>query len=182
MKKKRHTVLAASQGTDEGKIEEYDGLRTFNAEFTLRDPSLLAGRKEFDDGVTLVILSVFPNLVLQQIANTLAVRHIVTKGPGQFELVWTLFGYDDDGEEMQKIRNKQGNLIGPAGLISMEDGEAVEIVHESIIRDQQESSYIGMGGGKAEDTEHLVTEAAIIGFWEYYRKTMQGSERHEGSE
>ena len=73
---------------------------------------------------------------------------------------------------MQNIRNKQGNLIGPAGLISMEDGEAVEIVHEAIIRDQEESSYIGMGGGKAEDTEHLVTESAVIGFWEYYRKTM----------
>ena len=170
--KKRHTVLTASQGTDEGNTEEYDGLRTFNAEFTLRDPSLLAGRKEFDDGVTLVILTTFPNLVLQQIANTLAVRQTVTKGPGQFELVWTQFGYEDDDEEMQNIRNKQGNLIGPAGLISMEDGEAVEIVHEAIIRDQEEASYIGMGGGKAEDTEHLVTESAIIGFWEYYRKTM----------
>jgi len=170
---KRHNVLTASKGTDEGKIEEYDGLRTFNTDFTLQDPSLLAGRKEFDDGVTLVILTTFPNMVLQQIANTLAVRHTVTKGPNQFELVWTMFGYENDDAEMQAIRNKQNNLIGPAGLVSMEDGEAVEIVHQAIIRDQEKTSYIGMGGGKAEDAEHLVTEGAIIGFWEYYRKTMK---------
>ncbi|MFT5132687.1 MAG: anthranilate 1,2-dioxygenase large subunit [Gammaproteobacteria bacterium] len=170
---KRHNVLMASKGTDEGKTEEYDGLRTFNTEFTLQDPSLLTGRKEFEDGVTLVILTTFPNMVLQQIANTLAVRHTVTKGPKQFELVWTQFGYEDDDEEMQNIRNKQGNLIGPAGLVSMEDGEAVEIVHQAVIRDQDKASYIAMGGNKAEDAEHLVTEAGIIGFWEYYRKTMQ---------
>jgi anthranilate 1,2-dioxygenase large subunit len=97
---------------------------------------------------------------VQQIANTLAVRQIIPRGVGRFELVWTQFGYADDDSEMQAIRNKQGNLIGPAGLISMEDGEAVEIVHRSIIRDQ------------AKDAEHLVTEGSIIGFWEYYREVM----------
>jgi len=171
--RKRHNVIKASQGEDNFNADEYEDLRTYNAEFKLNDPSLLAGRKEFDDGVTLVILTTFPNLVLQQIANTLAVRHTVTKGPNEFELVWTIFGYENDDEEMQKIRNKQGNLIGPAGLISMEDGEAVELVHQGIVRDQEKTSYIGMGGSKAEDTAHLVSETGIIGFWDYYRETMQ---------
>lgn len=94
-------------------------------------------------------------------------------GPNKFELVWTQFGYEDDDEQMQSIRNKQGNLIGPAGLISMEDGEAVELVQQGIVRDQEKTSYIGMGGSKAEDTVHLVSETAIIGFWDYYQDTMQ---------
>jgi len=103
----------------------------------------------------------------------LAVRQILPKGLGAFELVWTQFGYADDDAEMTAIRHKQGNLIGPAGLISMEDGEAVEIVQSAIVRAQEHSSYIAMGGGAAEDADHLVTESSIIGFWNYYRSIME---------
>lgn len=170
--KRRHSMLTAMRGTDEGKVDGYQDTRTYNTDFTLADPSVLAGKPDFDDGVTLVILAVFPNLVVQQIANTLAVRQNIPRGVDKFELVWTQFGYADDDSEMQAIRNKQGNLIGPAGLISMEDGEAVEIVHRSIIRDQDQTSYIAMGGEQAKDAEHLVTEGSIIGFWEYYREVM----------
>ncbi len=170
--KHRHSMLTAQRGTDEGQTDEYKDTRTFNSDFTLADPSVLAGRPEFDDGVTLVILAVFPNLVVQQIANTLAVRQIIPRGVDKFELVWTQFGYADDDAGMEAIRHKQGNLIGPAGLISMEDGEAVEIVHRSIVRDQDQTSYIAMGGTEAKDAQHLVTEGSIIGFWEYYRDQM----------
>ena len=170
--RRRHSMLTAMRGTDEGQLDDYKDTRTFNSDFTLADPSVLAGRPEFDDGITLVILAVFPNLVVQQIANTLAVRQIIPRGVGKFELVWTQFGYADDDAQMDAIRNKQGNLIGPAGLISMEDGEAVEIVHRSIVRDQDKCSYIAMGGEQAKDAEHLVTEGSIIGFWEYYRQAM----------
>lgn len=168
----RHSMLTATKGTDDDKLDEYKDTRTFNSDFTLADPSLLHGRQEFDDGVSLVILAVFPNLVVQQIANTLAVRQILPKGVGNFELVWTQFGYADDDDEMRGIRVKQGNLIGPAGLISMEDGEAVEIVQEAIVRDQHKTSYIAMGGTEPADSQHLVTEQTIVGFWEYYREQM----------
>jgi anthranilate 1,2-dioxygenase large subunit len=87
--------------------------------------------------------------------------------------VWTQFGYQDDDEEMQTIRMKQSNLIGPAGLITMEDGEAVEIVQEGIIRDGEKTSIIGMGGGRAENVDHLTTEGAIIGFWENYCRYLE---------
>jgi anthranilate 1,2-dioxygenase large subunit len=109
-------------------------------------------------------------LLLQQIANTLAVRQSVTYAPDAFEIVWTLFGYEDDDEEMQLIRMKQSNLIGPAGLISMEDGEAVEIVHEAVVRDGKKTSVLAMGGGYAESSEHMITEAPIIGFWQNYAR------------
>jgi len=78
---------------------------------------------------------------------------------------------------MQTIRLKQSNLIGPAGLISMEDGEAVEIVQAGVIRDGEKTSIIGMGGGRAENADHLTTEGAIIGFWENYCRYL-GISRH----
>lgn len=167
--KRRHSILtAASNSNDETRDKStYSDMRSYKSGFKLQDPSLLAGRKEFNDDITLVILSLFPNVVLQQIQNTLAVRQIVTDGPGAFQLVWTHFGYADDDEEMRTIRLKQANLIGPAGLISMEDGEAVEIVQASI-RERMGESYIAMGGGTSDACDHLITENNIIGFWEYY--------------
>ncbi|MFX5464850.1 Rieske (2Fe-2S) protein, partial [Acinetobacter baumannii] len=69
------------------------------------------------------------------------------------------------------------NLIGPAGLISMEDGEAVEIVQDAIAGERRATSYIAMGGGRAEDADHLVTEGAIVGFWQNYESLVgYGSE------
>ena len=170
----RHSILWSSKGTsstaEDAKI--YKDNRAFNSDFTLQDPSILAGKPDFDDDITVVILALFPNVIVQQISNTLAVRQIVTYGPKEFELVWTSFGYADDDHEMDVIRLKQSNLIGPAGLISMEDGEAVELVHDGIIRDQDQFSYMGMGGGEPGSSDHLVTESSIIGFWEYYRDIM----------
>jgi anthranilate 1,2-dioxygenase large subunit len=170
----RHTLLYAMAGTSSTEADKaaYQDSRSLNTAFKLADPSVLAGRKEFDDGITLVILSVFPNLVVQQIANTLAVRQIVPYSVESFELVWTHFGYADDDDAMQEIRLKQTNLIGPAGYVAMEDGEAVEIVQRAITRDADAHSWIAMGGGRAEDAEHLVTESAIVGFWENYRRLM----------
>ncbi len=170
----RHSMLYTRAGSSDAAVdaEVYRDSRSMDAGYRLSDPSLLAGRPEFDDGITLVILSIFPNVVVQQIQNTLAVRQIVTHGVDAMELVWTHFGYADDDADMQGIRDKQSNLIGPGGLISMEDGEAVEIVQKAICRDHEQRSYIAMGGGRAEDAEHLVTESAIIGFWETYADLM----------
>lgn len=168
---RRHSMLWASSASNDAERDGavYQGIRTMNSRFALQDPSLLESRREFPDDITLVILAVFPNVLIQQISNTLAVRQIVTYGPDQFELVWTEFGYADDDETMQRIRLKQSNLIGPAGTISMEDAEAVEIVQRGVNRSGDAVSYIAMGGGHAEESAHLVTEAPIIGFWEYYR-------------
>ncbi len=170
----RHTMLYSKAATSDAKAdaEVYKDVRSYDTGFKLQDPSLLAGRSEFEDGITLVILSIFPNVVVQQIANTLAVRQINPNKVDGFELVWTHFGYADDDPEMRAIRIKQSNLIGPAGLISMEDGEAVEIVQKGVIRDADKASYIAMGGGRAEDSAHLVTEASIIGFWDHYKTIM----------
>jgi anthranilate 1,2-dioxygenase large subunit len=170
----RHTMLYAKAATSDAAADQevYKDVRSYDTSFKLADPSVLAARAEFDDGITLVILSVFPNLVLQQIANTLAVRQIVTHGVDGFELVWTHFGYADDDEQLRAMRLKQANLIGPAGFVSMEDGEAVEIVQRAVRQAGEASSYIAMGGGRAEDAQHLVTESAIIGFWEAYRAAM----------
>ena len=165
-KDRKHCLVITRQGTDTDTAEAYQKLRTYQSDYTLADPSLLAGRNEFDDDISLVIMSVFPSLVVQQIQNTLAIRHVVPRGNDRFELVWTHVGFVDDDEEMNAIRLKQANLIGPAGFISMEDGEACELVQRTVTRAPDAHSIIEMGGGGAiEDQDHLVTEVPIRGFW-----------------
>jgi len=74
--------------------------------------------------------------------------------------------------ELRAIRIKQANLVGPAGLVSMEDGHAAEIVQQAIVRDKDATSLVAMGGRAVADEESLVTETAIRGFWRYYRELM----------
>lgn len=168
----RHSLLTATK--EESKDDAATkGLRTYQeGQFSLEDPSLLMGKPDFADSTSLVILAIFPNLVVQQIANSLAVRHIVPRSVDEMELVWTYFGFADDSEEARNSRMNQMNLVGPGGLISMEDGEAVEIVHQAIVRDGDKSSYIAMGGHGGKPQDNLVSEAPIISLWNYYRDVM----------
>ena len=148
-------------------------IRADNDQYLLKDRSLLAGFKEYDDGITLQILSVFPGFVLQQIQNCLAVRQVLPKGVGRTELNWTYFGYADDTPEQRKTRLKQSNLIGPAGFISMEDGAVGGFVQRGIQGAQDHEAVVEMGGDHTGSSEGRATETSVRGFWKAYRSHMK---------
>jgi anthranilate 1,2-dioxygenase large subunit len=156
--------------TEKEDLSEYQSgtIRSYQSEAKLADASLISARKEFE--TDLVIAQVFPSLVVQQIQNTLALRQILPKGVDCFELRWTHFGFEDDDDELQQMRIKQANLVGPAGLISMEDGEATELVQRAVRRDPGASSVLEMGGREPGNANHLVTEGALRSFWLAYRE------------
>jgi phenylpropionate dioxygenase-like ring-hydroxylating dioxygenase large terminal subunit len=153
---------------------EYEkaGMRTATGGYRLEAPELLDSVDEFGDGVTLQILGVFPNFVLQQIQDCLAVRQIVPKGVGRTELVWTAFGYAGDDEKMTALRLKQANLIGPAGFISMEDGAATAFVQRGVQAASDRASFVEMGGREIASSESRVTETSVRGLWQAYRRHM----------
>jgi len=74
---------------------------------------------EIGDGITIQILSVFPNFVLQQIHNSIAFAPRIAEGPDKTELQWTYIGFEDDDAMMTERRLQQANLVGPAGYVSM---------------------------------------------------------------
>ena len=85
----------------------------------------------------------------------------------------TDFGYADDTEEMRNLRLRQANLVGPAGYVSIEDAEAIELVQRAIEGGEPGAAGIAALGGRGTTAEgHLVTEAAIRGFWQGYRSLM----------
>jgi phenylpropionate dioxygenase-like ring-hydroxylating dioxygenase large terminal subunit len=149
------------------------GVRSESENYRLKDPSLLQGFREFDDGVTLQILSVFPGFVLQQIQNCLAVRQVLPKGLDETELNWTYLGYEDDTTEQLQVRLKQCNLIGPAGFISMEDGAVGGFVQRGIAGARDFDAVVEMGGESTASGEGRATEASVRGFWKAYRAFME---------
>jgi anthranilate 1,2-dioxygenase large subunit len=171
---RRHCMGRAFKREEAAEISAYKdaNLRTYQKGYALADPSLLESRKEFDVELTNSIHSIFPCLVVQQILNTLATRQILPKAPDAFELVFTFFGYEDDDEDMRRRRIKQANFVGPAGFISMEDGYAAELEQQAIARDLDACSFLELDGTGTGDAENLVSEAAMRGFWGYYRQIM----------
>ena len=156
-----------------GKEYEQAGLRTAQEGFVLEAPELLKSRDEFGDGIGLQILAVFPNFVLQQIRNSLAVRRVVPRGLERTELIWTAFGFDSDDAELTELRLRQANLIGPAGFISMEDGAATGFVQRAVNSAPDELSVVEMGGSSIASSESRITEAAVRGMWTAYRQHMR---------
>ncbi len=141
--------------------------------FTLEDMSLLAGKMEWEDGINLVIIDVFPIMMLQQIANVLNIRQFEPHGPDAVTVHYTFFGFADDDAEMEAMRLKQINLIGPAGLVSMEDGLAIEIAQRGIAEDEDAFAVIEMGGSEvATESDFLGDEGPVRGFWNAYTQMM----------
>jgi len=135
--------------------------------------SLVKGWREFDCGTTLAIQSTYPNFVVQQISNSLALRLCLPKGPEECELLWWVFGTPEDTEEQREIRIKQSNMIGPGGVISMEDGVVGGWIQRGTKRDQDKSTIVQMGGRDiAPSAEGRATEVSIRGFWQGYRDCM----------
>jgi anthranilate 1,2-dioxygenase large subunit len=84
-----------------------------------------------------------------------------------------MLGYEDDPPEMTLHRLRQTNLVGPAGLVSMEDGEAIEIAHRASRPDPDRATVIELGGGGViSDRDYRVTDVPLRGFWSYYAELL----------
>jgi anthranilate 1,2-dioxygenase large subunit len=148
-------------------------VRSLKEQYKLNDVTMMEHRLELGDQVTNAIQTVFPSLVVQQILNALAVRQIQPKGVDRTELVWTILGFEDDDASMQELRLKVNNLVGPAGLISMEDGCVGGWVQRAAKADPDAMTIMPMGGRAIEASKgSRVTEAAVRGFWKGWRECM----------
>jgi anthranilate 1,2-dioxygenase large subunit/terephthalate 1,2-dioxygenase oxygenase component alpha subunit len=169
-----HHISYSIAATDKEEAEySADKLRAVDDEFGLKDPSLLARWAEYPCGTTLAIQGMYPNFVLQQISNSIALRLCLPKGPEECELLWWVLGAEDDTPEQHEIRLKQANMIGPGGLISMEDGVVGGWVQRATGNDGDDLTLLEMGGRDVVPSkESRATEVSIRGFWKAYRELM----------
>jgi phenylpropionate dioxygenase-like ring-hydroxylating dioxygenase large terminal subunit len=159
------TTLAPDQAVDHA----YEGMRSVDDDFRLNDPSLLDAVDEHGDRVRQQIISVFPNFVMQRTQNVMAVRHFLPRGPGKTDLHWIFLGYADDEPSLRTRRLRQLNLAGPAGYVSMEDGCIGGFVERGTAAALGRTSIVEMGGTDFKSQDTRATEAAIRGFWRFWR-------------
>jgi anthranilate 1,2-dioxygenase large subunit len=62
--------------------------------------------------------------------------------------------------------------MGPAGLVSADDSEIMKLSQDGISHYPNAQGLLEMGGRGREDTEQMVTEAAIRAFYDYYCHVM----------
>jgi anthranilate 1,2-dioxygenase large subunit len=171
----RHSITWAEAGSDDDELvrQAYGGAGVRNDYLSLQEPDLVAFQPEHGDRLNIAITSVFPSSVFVQISNSLAVRQIRSRGVDEVEVFQTMFGYEDDPPEMTLHRVRQANLVGPAGLVSMEDGEAIEVTHRASRPDPLRTTVIELGGGGViSDRDYRVHDVPLRGFWSYYAELL----------
>lgn len=168
-----HSALLVVKNEEENAgAYKQQAIRSYDEGFRLEDDSVLGMIKEYDELSTNHIQPIFPQLVIQQIHNTLVARQIIAKAHDRFELVFHFFGYEDDTPELRALRIKQANLVGPAGYISMEDTEATELVQRAVTGGGESHSVLDMARGAANDLDSMVSEGLVRRFWRGYRDMM----------
>ncbi len=180
----RHAVMI-SRRNEGGQAAVTEGVTSFKAGMTLHDDRLLDVVPEawwkVDDPAnpgsaitpTVTMITLFPGLIIQQQVNSLSTRHIVPRGEGEFDFVWTHFGFADDTPEMTRRRLRQANLFGPAGFVSADDGEVIEFSQAGFAQwGESGETLCELGGTGTEMTEHMVTETLIRSMYAYWKKVM----------
>ena len=146
---------------------------SFKAHMTLNDANVLdVVPEDWWAGNSACMMTVFPNLICQHNVNSVSTRQIVPVGVGAFDFVWTHFGFADDTPDMTRRRLRQANLFGPAGYVSADDGEVIELSQHGFRHRDDATTKIALDGAGVADTPHMVTETLIRGMYSYYRKVM----------
>jgi apoptosis-inducing factor 3 len=171
----RHGVMCSAK-SDASRIapENRAEMRAYRDGLTLAEPRFMDFVEEFDSPWSVTMATIWPNLIVQREMNTLGIRQIVPAGPHEFIMKWTMFGFEGDDEEMTRHRLRQGNLMGPAGFLGLEDNEAIKFVQDGM-------RHIPDGGHVVEldpqteygTTDTLISEAAIRAMYRYWRTVME---------
>jgi salicylate 5-hydroxylase large subunit len=168
----RHACMVSARN-DGGDSEVTSGVTSFKKGMALNDTRLLDVVPEpWWNGPTVVMSTIFPSLIIQQQVNSLSTRHIVPRGSGAFDFVWTHFGFDDDDAAMTERRLRQANLFGPAGFVSADDGEVIEFAQQGLSTDLWSKTVSELDGTGTQSTDHMVTECLVRGMYKYYREVM----------
>lgn len=168
----RHAAMV-SRRNEGGKSDVTAGVTSFKENMTLHDARVLDIVTEpWWNGPTVTMLTLFPSVIVQQQVNSLSTRHIVPRGPGEFDFVWTHFGFADDDAAMTKRRLRQANLFGPGGYVSADDGEVIEFSQRGFRQDPAAATICELDGAGTGGAAHNVTETLIRSMYAYYREVM----------
>ena len=172
------------QGGKGTQIVTENGHLCFDSELTipdkvdaLEDGSILDFKGTETSNGSIVLMS-FPITVYTKHMDMLNIRYSFPKGAKGVEVHYAYFSHQDDDDEMVRHRVRQSsNLLGPCGLISMEDASVFSRIYKgnkthgnAIFQKGVKDEYaIPLAVGQTDETGNLAR-------WERYRALM-GFER-----
>jgi len=169
----RHGVMASAKSdakTIAGDAKKE--MRAYKEGMTLRESRFMNFVEEFDSPWSVTMATIWPNLIVQREMNTLGVRQIVPDGPHEFVMKWTMFGFEGDDEEMTRHRLRQGNLMGPAGYLGLEDNEAIKFVQDGMRRVPHGQHLVKLDPDTEGTSDTLISESAIRAMYKHWRGAM----------
>jgi phenylpropionate dioxygenase-like ring-hydroxylating dioxygenase large terminal subunit len=171
----RHGVMASAKSDASKVAADVKGeMRAYKEGMTLAEPRFMDFIDEFDSPWSVTMATIWPNLIVQREMNTLGIRQIVPTGPHEFIMKWTMFGFEGDDDAMTRHRLRQGNLMGPAGFLGLEDNEAIKFVQDGMRRVPDGEHVVELDPQTAYGTsDTLISEAAIRGMYRYWREVME---------
>jgi anthranilate 1,2-dioxygenase large subunit len=170
----RHGVMCSAK-SDASKVsaESKAEMRAYREGMSLADPRLMDFIEEFDSPWSVTMATIWPNLIVQREMNTLGIRQLIPTGPNEFIMKWTMFGFEGDSEEMTRHRLRQGNLMGPAGFLGLEDNEAIKFVQDGMLRVPEGEHLVALDPATPFGTsETLISESAIRAMYRHWRAVM----------
>ncbi len=139
----------------------------------LSDPTLISYRGG-DLKMGSCSLHLFPLFSAVKHLDTIGLRFVNPRGVDQTELLFAYFGREEDDEDMLHHRARQcSNLLGPCGMVSMEDAAMFQRLHIGSHTPGMQTFQKGVKDEYAMPVNfNQNDEAPNILSWEYYRKVM----------
>lgn len=149
-------------------VYEYQTLPYKHNSF-LQDPSIVMTKKGKLGGL---VGKIAPATTFSDHLDTLTLRFMRPRGVHEVEVHYTYFAHaDDDPEYIQHRVRQSSNLLGPCGLVSLEDGAVFQRLERST---HAGGGAVFLAGAAAEDISRGTQndEAGNLLQWAAYRRLM----------
>lgn len=120
------------------------------------------------------VIALFPLTVITKHLDVISLRLAFPRSQDETEVHYSYFCRTDDDEDMRRHRLRQAsNLLGPSGLISLEDGAVFNRLHAASTSPGAAAFQKGVNG-RIEAPCHVDQndEASNLVRWEKYREIM----------
>lgn len=163
--------------TERGHLCFESALSVASGPSVLKDTDVIAFRGQ-DPSVGSRIVMLFPTFVSTKHLDVINLRYATPIDEETTEVHYAYFAHQDDDEEMVRHRLRQSsNLLGPCGLISMEDASIFHRIHIGNHTPGNAIFQKGVHDPLKLESEFLQNdESGNLPRWEYYRSLM-GFER-----
>jgi anthranilate 1,2-dioxygenase large subunit len=165
--------LGAQHMTENGHACIVAQLKPIQHSGFLKDTSLITFKGQNPEKGSCVV-QLFPCSVVVKHLDVINLRFAIARSHEVTEVHYAYFAHADDSEDMVRHRLRQSsNLLGPCGMVTMEDAAIFQRIHIGSFTPGHAEFQKGVTGGDQPSFDVKQNdETGQLPKWEYYRKLM----------